>query len=98
MVPLEPNRGHIVSAACSLRVSTSATAVSRSSKEYGLATIFISHDLATVRFMAHEVIVMYLGRVVEYRPAKTICSAPVHPYTRALLAAALPPDPDAPPA
>ncbi|WP_172292233.1 oligopeptide/dipeptide ABC transporter ATP-binding protein [Pseudoruegeria sp. HB172150] len=66
--------------------------------EYGLATLFVSHDLATVRFMCDEVIVIYLGRVVERGPAAKICTAPDHPYTRALLAAALPADPDAPPA
>jgi oligopeptide/dipeptide ABC transporter ATP-binding protein len=65
--------------------------------EYGLGCIFISHDLATVRFMAHEVIVMYLGRVVERGTAEAICTRPSHPYARALLAAALPPDPTAPP-
>jgi oligopeptide/dipeptide ABC transporter ATP-binding protein len=64
--------------------------------EYGLGCIFISHDLATVRFMAHDVIVMYLGRVIERGSAEAICTTPAHPYTRALLAAALPPDPDAP--
>ena len=64
--------------------------------EYGLGCIFISHDLATVRFMADDVVVMYLGRVIERGSAEAICKAPSHPYTRALLAAALPPDPDAP--
>lgn len=64
--------------------------------EYGLGCIFISHDLATVRFMADDVIVMYLGRVVERGTARAICTSPSHPYTKALLAAALPPDPDAP--
>jgi len=64
--------------------------------EYGLGCVFISHDLATVRFMADDVIVMYLGRVIERGSAEAICTTPSHPYTRALLAAALPPDPDAP--
>lgn len=64
--------------------------------EHGLGCVFISHDLATVRFMAHDVIVMYLGRVIERGTAEAICTQPAHPYTRALLAAALPPDPDAP--
>lgn len=63
--------------------------------EYGLGCVFISHDLATVRFMAHDVIVMYLGRVIERGTAEAICTRPSHPYTKALLAAALPPDPDA---
>ncbi len=65
--------------------------------EYGLGCVFISHDLATVRFMADDVIVMYLGRIIERGSAEAICTTPSHPYTRALLAAALPPDPDAPP-
>ena len=64
--------------------------------EYQLATLFISHDLATVRFMCDEVVVIYLGRVMERGPAAKICTAPDHPYTRALLASSLPADPDAP--
>ncbi|SMH38911.1 ABC transporter ATP-binding protein [Maritimibacter sp. HL-12] len=64
--------------------------------EYGLATLFVSHDLATVRFMCDEVVVIYLGRIVEHGPANLICTAPRHPYTQALLAATLPADPDAP--
>ena len=62
--------------------------------EYGLATLFVSHDLATVRFMCDEVVVIYLGRIVEQGTADVICSAPRHPYTQALLAATLPADPD----
>ncbi|MGY6703332.1 ABC transporter ATP-binding protein [Roseinatronobacter sp.] len=65
-------------------------------EQHDLGCIFISHDLATVRFMADDVIVMYLGRVVERGTAEAICNTPEHPYTKALLAAALPPDPDAP--
>ena len=65
-------------------------------QDYGLATLFVSHDLATVRFMCDEVVVIYLGRIVERGPAAKICTRPDHPYTRALLAAALPADPDAP--
>ncbi|MDF0595939.1 oligopeptide/dipeptide ABC transporter ATP-binding protein [Psychromarinibacter halotolerans] len=63
--------------------------------EYGLGTLFVSHDLATVRFMCDEVVVIYLGRIVERGPAAQICTAPRHPYTQALLAATLPADPDA---
>ena len=66
-------------------------------EDYGLATLFVSHDLATVRFMCDEVVVIYLGRVVERGPAARICTRPDHPYTAALLAAALPADPAAPP-
>lgn len=64
--------------------------------EYGLATLFVSHDMATVRFMCDEVIVLYLGRVVERGRADIVCTRPQHPYTRALLAATLPADPEAP--
>jgi oligopeptide/dipeptide ABC transporter ATP-binding protein len=65
--------------------------------EYGLGCLFISHDLATIRFMCDEVVVIYLGRIVERGPSEQVCNAPGHPYTKALLAAALVPDPDAPP-
>ncbi|EAR07260.1 peptide ABC transporter ATP-binding protein [Reinekea blandensis] len=54
-------------------------------KEFGLAYIFISHDLSVVEHIADEVMVMYLGRVVEQGPTHEIFSQPKHPYTRALL-------------
>jgi oligopeptide/dipeptide ABC transporter ATP-binding protein len=54
----------------------------------GIALLFISHDLAVVRHLAHRVAVMYAGRVVETAPASRLFIAPSHPYTRALLAAA----------
>ncbi len=57
-------------------------------RERGLALLFISHDLAVVRQLAHEVAVMYAGRVVEQAPAAALFGQPAHPYTRALLAAA----------
>ena len=54
--------------------------------ELGLAYLFISHDLAVVRHIAHEVLVMYLGHAVEQGPKDKIFARPLHPYTQALLA------------
>ena len=55
--------------------------------EFGVAYLFISHDLSVVRHIADEVMVMYLGRVVEHAPREALFARPRHPYTRALLAA-----------
>jgi len=55
--------------------------------QLGLAYLFISHDLAVVRFIAHDVLVMYLGLAVEYGDKERIFERPLHPYTQALLAA-----------
>jgi oligopeptide/dipeptide ABC transporter ATP-binding protein len=57
-------------------------------RETGVAFIFISHDLAVVRHLAHDVAVMYAGRVVERAVTSELFGNPYHPYTRALLAAA----------
>ena len=63
-------------------------------RDLGLAYLFIAHDLAAVAHMSHTIVVMYLGQVVEYGPAKTVATDPQHPYTRALFSAALPAHPD----
>jgi len=62
--------------------------------EFNLTYIFISHDLSVVEYMADFVAVMYLGRFVEVGPAREALSAPKHPYTQALLASILTPDPE----
>jgi dipeptide transport system ATP-binding protein len=56
-------------------------------EEMGLAYLFISHDLAVVRHIAHDVLVMYLGLAMEQGPKQLIFARPLHPYTQALLAA-----------
>jgi peptide/nickel transport system ATP-binding protein len=61
--------------------------------ETGMALIFISHDLAVVRQLAHRVMVLYLGRVVEFANRETIYRDARHPYTKALIAAVPVPDP-----
>jgi peptide/nickel transport system ATP-binding protein len=56
-------------------------------REFGLAYIFITHNIGVVDFMADEVAVMHLGRIVEYGTADEVLRRPKHPYTQTLLAA-----------
>jgi oligopeptide/dipeptide ABC transporter ATP-binding protein len=62
--------------------------------DMGFSCLFITHDLGTVEFLCDNVAVMYLGKVVELAPRAELFRNPQHPYTQALLSAALVPDPD----
>jgi oligopeptide/dipeptide ABC transporter ATP-binding protein len=63
----------------------------------GVSYLFIGHDLATVAHISHRITVMYLGKIVESADSDALCARPMHPYTKALFAAALPSHPDDPP-
>jgi peptide/nickel transport system ATP-binding protein/oligopeptide transport system ATP-binding protein len=63
-------------------------------EQFGVSYLLIAHHLATTRYMANEVGVMYLGKLVEKAPTKELFDKPLHPYTRALFSAALPSHPD----
>ena len=63
-------------------------------KQYNVSYLLIAHHLATTRYMAGEVAVMYLGKIVEKAQTKDLFSKPLHPYTKALFSAALPAHPD----
>ena len=62
--------------------------------QYNVSYLLIAHHLATTRYMAGEVAVMYLGKIVEKAKTKELFSNPLHPYTKALFSAALPDHPD----
>jgi oligopeptide/dipeptide ABC transporter ATP-binding protein len=56
-------------------------------REDGLTYLFVSHDMGAVAQIATEIVVLYLGKIVERGDARRVISAPAHPYTRALIAA-----------
>jgi peptide/nickel transport system ATP-binding protein len=62
--------------------------------ELGLTYIFITHDLSVVKHLSDEILVMYLGQMVEKAPSAKLFENPLHPYTKALLSAIPVPDPD----
>ena len=63
-------------------------------EQYGVSYLLIAHNLATVRYMSHQVGVMYLGKMVEEAPTRELFTNPMHPYTKALISASLPSHPD----
>ena len=56
--------------------------------QFGMSFLLIAHNLATVRYLAHRVAVMYLGQIVEQADAEALFTKKLHPYTQALIAAA----------
>lgn len=63
-------------------------------EKYDLTMLYITHDLAQARYVGEELMIMYLGRIVEKGPMEDIIAKPLHPYTKALISNVPIPDPD----
>jgi oligopeptide/dipeptide ABC transporter ATP-binding protein len=61
--------------------------------QFGMASVYISHDLSLMRYICDSIAIMYLGRIVEIGPIEEVIARPIHPYTQALVAAVPVPDP-----
>jgi len=59
------------------------------SDEFGISFLVIAHDFSTIRFMSHEIAIMYLGHIVEQAPSGNLCTKPLHPYTQGLIASSI---------
>jgi oligopeptide/dipeptide ABC transporter ATP-binding protein len=66
----------------------------RLQQQFQVSYLLVAHNLATVRYMAHQTAVMYLGQIVEHAATEALYTNPLHPYTKALFSAALPAHPD----
>lgn len=62
-------------------------------RKYGIAFVYITHDLATAKYFSERIAIMYAGKVVEVAPVESLMKEPLHPYTRALMDALPDPDP-----
>lgn len=63
-------------------------------KDLNLTMLYISHDLSTIKYLCDNIVIMYLGKILEYGPVNEVIDNPQHPYTKALLSAVPVPDPD----
>ncbi len=61
--------------------------------KYGITMMYITHDIATAKYLADKILVMYAGKMVEYGPFRDVIKEPLHPYTQALIEALPDPDP-----